>query len=78
MMVTASFVAQSEYSFLSQTWQSIAQLWSPETEVLLESSSMSTDNNVKARLKAAGMDHLRVGVGALGTYDRIALTSKLG
>jgi hypothetical protein len=46
-LITALFLSQTRSTMLGQTWSAISQLYSEETQRLLEVSSACTDDEVK-------------------------------
>ena len=73
LAICTGFILFSEYTLVSNSWQSVAQLWSPETEEVILNSSMATDKEVREHLKATGRLDVRVGVGSLVEQQRIGL-----
>ena len=73
LAICKGFTVLSEHTLLANSWQSVAQLWSPDTASLIMTSSEATDKEVRQRLKAAGMQDFRVGVGPLVEQRRVGV-----
>ena len=73
--VVLNFAFRSQYSFLGNHWQSIAQLHGPETEDMILESRMATDEEVRRELQASGDKNIRIGVRPLDDQRRVGLST---
>ena len=73
--VVLNFAFRSQYSFLGNHWQSIAQLHGPETEDMILESRMATDEEVRRELQASGDKNIRIGVRPLDDRRRVGLST---
>ncbi len=55
MLLVALFATQTEWSFRSQAWHTVAQMVGEETEEVLTAASGLTDAEVEKLLKERGM-----------------------
>ena len=62
IVTTIAFVLESRCRLLGSYWSSSGQLGGLESQIVMEQSGGTTDGEVKRRLRATGLDRIRVSV----------------
>lgn len=68
------FVHATQYSLLNNPWQAVSQLKAPETEKLLEESTMPNKKDVQDVIRASGMERVRFAVRRRPESGRVCLS----
>jgi hypothetical protein len=74
-IITASFMAYTQYTMLGNQWQAVSQLFSGETETLILGSSKMTDKDVRKCLEKDGRAEAMVGVRPTEDEDKIGIAT---
>ena len=72
-IIVTTFLNGTRYSMLGNSWQSLSQAVTAETEGFLAVASMRTDDEVKMKMKDDGVKSLRVGIGQIEGSDRVGI-----
>lgn len=73
-LIALGFAVFSRHTLLGNHWQSIAQLYGPETQILILNSRESTDKETKEMLRVVGDDDIRIGIRTLDDRRRVGLS----
>ena len=67
------FLMRSRFSLLGNTWASVAQVVTADTEDVLDSSTAKSDIEVLEILKRDGRANLRMSIGPIDEFGKIGV-----
>lgn len=73
ILVATAFAVYSQYTFLGNYWQSIAQLYCQETQGLFQNGTTATDKELRTQLKATDTDGIAVVVAPTSDNEQVSL-----
>lgn len=73
VLTTTAFAIYSQYTFLGNYWQSIAQLYCQETEEIFKNGTTATDKELRTQLRATETDNLPVVVAQSNENEQVSL-----
>lgn len=72
-IIVTMFLNGTRYTMLGNSWQSVSQAVTPETEAYLAISSMKVDDEVKSKMKDDGVKSLRIGIDQIDGSNRVGV-----
>ena len=72
-IIVTMFLNGTRYSMLGNSWQSVSQVVTPETEAYLAIASMKVDDEVKSKMKDDGVKSLRIGIDQIDGSNRVGV-----
>ena len=72
-IIVTMFLNGTHYSMLGNSWQSVSQAVTSETEAYLAIASMKVDDEVKSKMKDDGVQSLRIGIDQIDGSNRVGV-----
>lgn len=72
-IIVTMFLHGTRYTMLGNSWQSVSQVVTPETEAYLAIASMKIDDEVKSKMKDDGVKSLRIGIDQIDGSNRVGI-----
>lgn len=73
VLCTIQFVLSTRYSMLGNAWQTVTQVFTPETESIFTMGGILSDEQARKELNSEGMKHKSIVLRPLGNSDRVVL-----
>ena len=70
-IIVTMFLNGTRYTMLGNSWQSVSQAVTPETEAHLAIASMKVDDEVKSKMKDDSVKSLRIGIDQMDRSNRV-------
>ena len=72
-IIVTMFLNGTRYTMLGNSWQSVSQAVTPETEAYLAIASMKVDDEVKSKMKDDSVKSLRIGIDQMDGSNRVGV-----
>ena len=72
-IIVTMFLNGTRYTMLGNSWQSVSQAVTLETEAYLATASMKVDDEVKSKMKDDGVKSLRIGIDQIDGSNRVGV-----
>ena len=72
-IIVTMFVNGTRYTMLGNSWQSVSQAVTSETEAYLAIASMKVDDEVKSKMEDDGVKSLRIGIDQIDGSNRVGV-----
>ena len=72
-IIVTMFLNGTRYTMLGNSWQSVSQAVTPETEAYLAIASMKVDDEVESKMKDDGVESLRIGIDQIDGSNRVGV-----